>query len=560
MAATASRREFLQFAGMAGATALLAACGGATGTSPAVSAPGSIGGAAAKQGETLPAYVPVQGAKPDLPGTPEGIDDGYLTFPKTLAKSVAQAPGAGGDVSAIVPILLNPPPGVDQNAAWQAVNKALNARMNMTMVGSDYNTKFATAMAGNDLPDLLGMPTTLNVQSLPQFLQEKCADLTAYLAGDGIRQYPNLANIPTLPWKQTVYNGGLYGVPIPRPFIQGIWYYNADRFDSLGLAQPKSADDFKQALKGLTDASNGKWAIASTPANAFGMVGINATPYLSTWKVPNNWRADGSGNFTKDIETDEYKSALGWLRDVWAAGYFFPDSASATNSSNKLALLAGKFAIYGDGFFSYGPEYWDGGLKAKPPVRLRTLRPFAADGGKPVWHQFNAFFGMTAMKKASPDRITELLRIFNYLAAPFGSEEALLLEYGVKDVDFSFDANGNPNLSPKGQAETNVTWRYLTMRPQVLFDPNDANFAKTAYADEQAIIPVQISDPSLGLYSATDKNKGSVIFQKVTDALAEIVANRRPLSDFDQLLKDWKSAGGDQIRLEYQQAYAASKR
>jgi putative aldouronate transport system substrate-binding protein len=39
--------------------------------------------------------------------------------------------------------------------------------------------------------------------------------------------------------------------------------------------------------------------------------------------------------------------------------------------------------------------------------------------------------------------------------------------------------------------------------------------------------------------------------------LLPIVTGRAPLSDFDQVVSDWRSAGGEQMRAEYQQAYAA---
>ena len=41
-----------------------------------------------------------------------------------------------------------------------------------------------------------------------------------------------------------------------------------------------------------------------------------------------------------------------------------------------------------------------------------------------------------AIKKGSPERVKELLRVMNFLAAPFGSQEFHLLNYGVKDVDY----------------------------------------------------------------------------------------------------------------------------
>jgi hypothetical protein len=40
--------------------------------------------------------------------------------------------------------------------------------------------------------------------------------------------------------------------------------------------------------------------------------------------------------------------------------------------------------------------------------------------------------------------------------------------------------------------------------------------------------------------------------------MIDIFYGRRPLGDFDQLVRDWRNDGGDQIRGEFEQAYAAS--
>ena len=233
----------------AAAPVLLSACVSA----PPLSAPGTPAvtpnAASPKNpaaGLQLPTYVPFQGAVPDLPGTAAGIDPGYTTFPKNLVKSVTDTPGLGGDVNVMTRILVAIPPAVDQNPAWQAVNKQLGATVKMTMVPNvEYPTKFATTVAGGDLPDILHIPSQLPFQGLPQFLQSACADLSPYLSGDAIKDYPNLANIPTIAWKQTIYGGGIYGVAIPRPFVQSIWYVNQDRLDALGSGPPKNADDFE---------------------------------------------------------------------------------------------------------------------------------------------------------------------------------------------------------------------------------------------------------------------------------------------------------------------------
>jgi putative aldouronate transport system substrate-binding protein len=129
----------------------------------------------------------------------------------------------------------------------------------------------------------------------------------------------------------------------------------------------------------------------------------------------------------------------------------------------------------------------------------------------------------------------------------------------VKDIDYTLDEHGTPIPTAQGVVDTGVSWRYLTMRPQVLFDPNDANFARVAYADEQTMVSVLVADPSLGLYSPTNGARGNVLMQNYIDALAEIVVGRSPVSNLEQIRRDWRGGGGDQIRGELEQAYAAAR-
>jgi putative aldouronate transport system substrate-binding protein len=48
----------------------------------------------------------------------------------------------------------------------------------------------------------------------------------------------------------------------------------------------------------------------------------------------------------------------------------------------------------------------------------------------------------------------------------------------------------------------------------------------------------------------------SAAFQSV---MVDIVAGRRPVSDYDQAINDWRKNGGDMIRSEYEAGIAAAQ-
>jgi hypothetical protein len=53
------------------------------------------------------------------------------------------------------------------------------------------------------------------------------------------------------------------------------------------------------------------------------------------------------------------------------------------------------------------------------------------------------------------------------------------------------------------------------------------------------------------------QRQGVAIQFRFADAMIDIVAGRRPHSDFDGLLREWKTGGGDTIRSELEAAFAA---
>lgn len=556
------RRAFVSRSGMLAAGAfgasLLNACAP---SAPSASAPtGGSGrdGAALK----LPTYVPISGPKPDLPGNEQGLDPAFFKFPSDLTRTVTTPPGDGSTITAITYLTLAPPPPMEQNAAWQAVNKAINATLKMDQVTSaDYPAKVNVVVAGNDLPDFIYNPT-INVpwgviSGLPQFVKARCADLTPYLGGDAIKDYPNLAHYNSYTWRSGVLEGKIYALPIQRPPVGPTLMYRKDLFEKAGLTidtAPANADDFKRMLVALTRPQDNQWGIAANSLSYFSTTPNNAL--TSIFRVPNNWKLDASGKLVKDIETEEFKAYVGWSRDLWSAGVWYPNTPSLGASTND-EFMAGRFAVL-PGVWGQFVQLWDIEAVRVPSARLYPMHPFAFDGGKPLYHAGSGQFGVTYIKQQpSVDRLKMLLRVANYFAAPFGSQEWLQNYFGVRDVDFTSNADGAPVLTDQGRAELTAVWRYVSSPAYALFSANRSQeFAQVAHAAEQAMIAAMQIDPTLGLYSPTAAAQGPLTQDAMLSGVSDIIQGRRPVSDLDGLVAEWRTRAGDKMRGEFQEQLA----
>jgi putative aldouronate transport system substrate-binding protein len=580
---THTRRGFIRLAALGlfagGGIALLQACAGP----PAPAAPTAPSGAAgaAKPTSVFPTFRPATtGPKPDFASSGPQYEDGFSNYPSTNPKSwtknppglggattiFAQARGVGGNV---------PPTPFDQNPAWKEINKQLNANVQYTIApAADYSTKLAAIMAGSDLPDVIffqgglggtnatsstvGASATTN---LPAFLQHSMADLSPYLAGDAVNDYPNLAAIPTFAWKNSgcAYDGHLYMWPVERYRPLNMMFRNTAIWDQeIGADYvPKNADDFKRVLL----------QVNRPKEDRYGIVGVNIQYNLQVFPAmfgaPNNWALDSGGKLVKDIETPQYKEAVGYIRDLLAAGVYQPDFITNINAATSTAAVnafaAGKGATI---VYTFGVNWstlWTQCQAAKPAVNFLPIGLFPArDGGKVGHFLGPGFIGTNGMKKASPERIQEVLRLVDWMAAPFGSQEDLLLTYGLKDVEYTLDAAGHPVLSPGKSADTQaIPWQYVVQHPQVMFFPNYADYARLEYEAEKMLIPAGIEDPTWGLFSAAGSTLGPSANQAVLDTLTDIIVGRRELSDYDQMVKDWQTKAGNQIRTELQQAMSS---
>jgi putative aldouronate transport system substrate-binding protein len=439
----------------------------------------------------------------------------------------------------------------------------------MNIVASpDYRAKFATMMAGDDLPDIMHIFYGFSLApNLPAFLKAKCADLTPYLSGDGIKNYPYLAALPTYAWKNSIaaLDGHLYLVPIQRhlptfPGNGGYFFAQTEAWTKeVGAGYvPKDGDDFKRVLQALTHPQQGQWGFGYTAnggtSNTVGPFGV-AVFAAQLFGGPNIWRLDPAGKLLRDWETDEYKAATSYVRELMGLGVFPPDITTIPLSRQPHA--DGHYVVAIDGYGNSMADLW---RRGQPNRHFQLLPFFAAETSiHPNALLSKGYISVNAIKNGAPERIKEILRVMNYLAAPFGSQEDLLLSYGIQDQDYTLDQRGNPVPNKEGLARSAfVPWQYIARRPHVNYQADLPGFAKASYDAEQQILPAGVEDPTNGYYAPTAFSKGLTADIAMNDGLVDIIVGRRPFSDYDSVLRDWRNAAGDQVRKEYLQAMSAA--
>ncbi|MET7851957.1 extracellular solute-binding protein [Streptomyces avermitilis] len=544
--AAPSRRSFLAStavaaAAVAGGMPLLAACGG----SDSGSREGTTSGKNLKK--LLPAYVAGSVVTPDIParnGSAVGFT-GKLDL-ADLKTSVPKKLGKGGKVTVMSPFWGSPPKA--DNAYYRAMNDLIGVDVVwQNQDGNTYEQKLGAVLASSDVPDVVVVPGWNMTGKIPSAIIGKFADLGPYLSGDAVKKYPNLAAIPTDAWQRSVFGGKLRGLPMPSQYVTSIVpLYRKDLFDKEGYEVPRSADEFTALAKEITNAKAKRWACLDMKWTAFNIFGV-----LSGEEKSLGWNLV-DGKLVYRIETDEYLEALEWTRKLFAAGYVHPDAelgkSNAADPGPKFA--AGEFLIYNQDISQWWSRTAEQATQ-NPDFKIWGMDIFGHDGGNPtLWAKNPAGIFAFVNKKASESVIHEVLAVANVTAAPYGTKEYMLTNYGVEGTHYTVK-DGVPTKTEEGNNEVSNAYVMIASPGATIAHPDFPDVAKGqvewqqrmgAFTKKSSFYGMQITEPSRYTNLSND-------FEQLED---DIVRGRKKTSDMQQAVSDWKSKGGDKLRDWYQ--------
>ena len=526
------------------------------------------GAGAAVAATMLPRITFAQDASPAASPTAEvvqsgleGVPDVYLKFPEPKV-TYDGVPGKGGTVRAFTISYSPPPTPRDQNQYWQELERRLGVTWEIDMTPQpNYGEKSAVYLAGGDIPDLFYINPGQNAaQQYQAMAQGAFLDLTPYVTGDALQQFQNLKNFPQYLWDNLKFQGKILGVPRPAGRAAGQPFYRVDWAEAVGI-EPSDPEQLMQMLAAFTnDDPDGDGS-----ANTWGQGRFNGGWWVfdnritqQAVKAPNNWRLNDDGTLTYVIETDEYRQALEMQIRMYQDGAYHPDAASMTFSDSQNAFIAGDVGLHYEGttsFFGIGNVGYRQ-RQANPDARITNVPIVAVDGGPGVTFNGTGTFGMVGIPASlggDEERVLELLHILDYLAAPFGSEEALFLGSGIEGVHWEYNDAGAPVVNDK-QREERSDLVYLMSGTEVLFYPDDPELGLQVQDVLRQSVEVGIEDPTLVLYSQTNIDQGPILNQLGMDLITPIVTGRGSIDDLQAAIDQWRSQGGDQIRNEFLEA------
>ncbi|MFF7951655.1 extracellular solute-binding protein [Streptomyces griseorubiginosus] len=538
-----SRRSFLAStavatAAVAGGMPLLAACGG----SDSGSRDGTTSGKAADK--MLPAYVASTVATPDLPSK-NGSAAGYTGKVDLagLKTSVPQKLGTGAPFKIMSPFWGSPPKA--GCAYYTALDAAAGTKITwQNQDGNTYGEKLGAVLASSSIPDMVVVPGWELVGKIANAVTAKFMDLSPYLAGDKVKKYPNLAAIPSDAWRMGIFGGALRGIPMPSATASWIVpFYRKDIFDKKGYTVPKSADEFLAWAKDVTSPKAKVWACGDMNWTAWGVFSVRGSGTAG-------WNIGDDGKLTYRIEQPEYLEALEWTRKLFAAGVVHPDDKARTGQAGQR-FTSGQILVYNDDMSSwYGKTAEQ--AASNPEFRIEGMDIFGADGGHPtLWASQPAGIWSMIRKGASKATIENALAAADFSAAPYGTKERMLVDYGVEGTHYTVK-NGVPVKNDLGNSEVVNAWVMLAAPAAYFAHPDFPEVARKQTEWQQRMGAYMKKSSTFGM-NIVEPTRYANLSSQFEQLEIDYVRGNRKLSDVQAAISTWKSSGGDKLRDWYKE-------
>lgn len=419
-----------------------------------------------------------------------------------------------------------------------------------------YDDKINTMIAAGDMP--MAMMVTQNRS--PSIINAARGGVF-WEIGPYLKEFPAISKLNPNVFKNTSIDGRIYQLFRRRDIGGEGFVFRKDWLNKLGLAEPKTIDDFYKVLRAFTyddPDGNGKQdtygLVEQAPSGGEMMRGFRI---VSVWfGAPNRWGVT-DGKLVPEHYTKEYMDALKFYRKLYAEKILNQDFAviNRNQKDDYINKGIGGYMISGvDQVTRYSSltkivptAEMDIGSRIQGPKGVRVV---AGQGYTGVF-----MFPKTAIK--NEETLRKALGFFDKLANP---RLANLFQWGFEGIHYTVK---------DGKAIVTAEQKTLYTR-----DINPLNQIKPLElsdlafkADEPAVIAkvrsiraedeaIAVFNPAESIISQTFVERGNELNQMLVDSATQFIIGAIDEAGFTSAIEAWKKAGGEKVVAEYNAEWA----
>jgi len=378
--------------------------------------------------------------------------------------------------------------------------------------------------------------------------------------GPYLDDYANLRTLRPDILDQTSVDGKIYGLYTERPSSRQGLIIRKDWLDALGLQVPANLaelyDVMRQFTYGDPDGNGKQDTIGLTDRNdlVFGAF-KTLSSYFGT---PNNWKVEGR-EFIPEFKTQGYMDTMNFMKKLFTEGIINQDFAVTSKDVQRNLFIRGKAGIY-IGSMQDAQRLADEAKKVNPNAEFTLANRIEGPQGYKVWAIPN-YNGLFLFSKKAIKTEEELRQVLAFFDRSMDADIVNRLKYGIEGRHYELE--GDKVVLPQAGTlfrASEISSLYTLM----VADSSNPNLMKVAHQEPLAELADElvkdnekfiVRDPTEGLDSVTNDDKGVELYKIISDATYNYILGNVDEEGFRKEVERWEKGGGSQIAREYEEAY-----
>lgn len=447
-------------------------------------------------------------------------------------------------------------PASKESKVWKMVEDYTHTNLNIIWApNASYNDKMNISLASGTLPMVIKVENT-RVPSVAAAIQKgQIWEIGPYLS-----RYPNLSKADPEILANISNDGKVYGIYRARKQGRPGVSYRKDWLDRLGLAEPKTIDDFYAVLKAFTEGDPDGNGIHDT-------YGLAVSKYPLPWEMmqvwfgaPNKWGIDENDRLVPEHFTPEYRNSLKFFRKIYSEGLVNSDFPIFDPTRWNEQVVSGHAGVMLDVADTAG----------RLETKLNEVNPKAVIdvlGAVEGPHGLKSlsttgYNGVYLISKSGVKTEQELLKVLDFMDKLNDEPMQRLLYYGLENIHYTMHdgtMESVPNDAVPPEYSANDLEQLLPLIPELNKFKSVSPLRQKVNTVIEENTRIIVTNPAEGLESPAYTQKGLMLDDMISEARIQYITGKIGDQEFDRLLEAWRTNGGDKVIQEINDAYRLRK-